>query len=147
MPILNYTTDVSCKKTAGELQGMLAAKGAQRVSVDYDADGNPAAVEFMITIHEAPVHFRLPCNVDGVQRALLRARLHHRKQSREHARNVAWRIVKNWCEAQLAIVESNQAEMAEVFLPYAIDSNGESMYALFKESKQKQLKAANGDLP
>ena len=38
MPILNYTTDVSCKKTAGELQGMLAAKGAQRVSVPSTFD-------------------------------------------------------------------------------------------------------------
>ena len=49
--------------------------------------------------------------------------------------------MKSWCEAQLAIVESNQAEMAEVFLPYAIDAKGETMYRLFKESKQKQLGA------
>jgi hypothetical protein len=144
MPILSYTTKVAPKRTASEIQGLLASKGAQRVSIDYDKQGEPTAVEFMIAIHEQPVHFRLPCNVDGVQRALLQSKLHHSRQTTEHARSVAWRIVKTWVEAQLAIVESNQAEMAEVFLPYAIDAQGESMYELFKESKQKQLGAGGG---
>jgi hypothetical protein len=141
MPILSYTTKVAPKRTALELQGLLATKGAERVSVYYDKAGEPVALEFVIRVQEEPVHFKLPCNVDGVQRALLRSKLHYSKQTKEHARSVAWRIVKTWVEAQLAVVDSNQADLAEVFLPYVIDSNGQTMYARFIESHQKQLSA------
>lgn len=144
MPILNYTTKVSASRTASEIQALLATKGAQRVSIDYDTQGDPFAVEFMILIHKQPVNFRLPCNVEGVLRCLLKGAVPKRMQNKQQAQRAAWRIVKNWIEAQMAMVEASQVELAEVFLPYAIDGKGESMYALFKESKQKQLSAGGG---
>ena len=58
MPILNYTTSVSASRTANELQGLLGDKRAKRVSVDYNNDGDPIAIEFMITLVEQPVWFR-----------------------------------------------------------------------------------------
>lgn len=141
MAILNYTTEVAPLKTALAVQTLLAQKGAQRVSVDYDKDGQPTAVEFVVSVHNQPVHFRLPCNVEGVRSALWKAKIERRYKTVEHARRVAWRIIKDWVEVQMAFVEAGQADMAEVFLPYAIDSQGETMYQLFKESKQKQLTA------
>lgn len=147
MPILNYTTEIQPIRTALEVQTILAQKGAQRVSVDYDAEGQPVAVEFMILVHKQPVHFRMPCNVNNVHSALYRQKIERKYKSEAHARRVAWRIIKDWVEVQMAFVEAGQAEMAEVFLPYAIDSNGETMYGLFKESKQKQLTSGNGHNP
>ena len=144
MPILNYTTEIQPKRSALEVQTLLAMKGVQRVSVDYDQEGQPTAVEFAITVHKQPVYFRMPCNVEGVFTALSKSKdknLLRKHRTREHARRVAWRIIKDWVEVQLAFVEAGQAEMAEVFLPYAIDSEGQTLYALFKESKQKQLTA------
>lgn len=70
MPILNYTTKVSATRTASEIQQLLARKGAKRVSIDYDPQGDPSAIEFMIEVHEQPVNFKLPCNVGGVQKAM-----------------------------------------------------------------------------
>jgi hypothetical protein len=143
MPILNYTTEIDGKRTALEIQGLLSLKGAQRVSVDYDTQGEPIAIEFMISVHSQPVWFRLPCNVAGVHKALQNQKIERRYKSEPQARRVAWRIIKDWIEAQLAIVEANQAEVAEVFLPYVIDREGQTMYARFKESQQKQLSAGN----
>jgi hypothetical protein len=141
MPILNYTTSVSASRTANELQGLLGDKGAKRVSVDYNNDGDPIAIEFMITLVEQPVWFRLPCNVEGVHQALLKqgTKIDRKYRTWPQAQRVAWRIVKDWVEAQLAIVEARQAEMVEVFLPYVIDRDGQSMFQRFKEAQQKQL--------
>lgn len=141
MPILNYTTSVSATRTASDIQSTLANKGAKRVSVDYDPQGDPVAVEFMIEIHKQPVWFKLPCNVDGVYRAMTKDRsgVPRKLQNKPQAQRAAWRIVKNWIEVQLALVEANQVEMAEVFLPYVIDRDGQSMYSRFKETQQKQL--------
>ncbi len=142
MPILNYTTKVPASQTVLEIQNKLAHKNARRISVEYDNEHNPTSIDFEILVCEQPVRFRLPCNVDGVQRAMKRDRAAGR-DDRNRVRRVAWRIVKNWVDAQLAMIEANQVEMAEVFLPYAIDNRGETMFALFKESKQKQLTAGS----
>lgn len=90
----------------------------------------------MIEVHSQPVWFRLPCNVSGVYRALQNQKIERRYKSESHARRVAWRIVKDWIEAQLAIVEANQAEMAEVFLPYAIDGTGQTFFQAFLTQKK-----------
>jgi len=46
----------------------------------------------------------------------------------EHALKVSWRIIKDWVEAQMAIVEANLADVAEVFLAYAITKHGTTLY-------------------
>jgi len=139
MAILNYTTKIDANKTIGEIQRILAKGKAKQISVDYDDDENPSAIQFMIVYLEQPVYFRLPCNVDGVYRALCASKAPHSLRTTAQARRVAWRIIKDWTEAQLAIVEANQAEMTEVFLPYALDTSGQTFFQVFTESKQKQL--------
>jgi hypothetical protein len=52
---------------------------------------------------------------------------------------VAWRIVKDWIEAQMAIVEAGQAEMAEVFLPYAtIEDGTTTMFRAFQLVQERK---------
>jgi hypothetical protein len=144
MAILNYTTTIDSAKTASEVQTILAKGGAKSVAVDYD-DGMPSALTFTIIYLEQPINFRLPCNVDGVYKALCRSnKVPYSKRNTAQARRVAWRIIKDWVEAQLAIVESQQAQMTEVFLPYVVSENGQTMFQRFTESTQKQLTAGNG---
>lgn len=136
MAILNYTTQINAGKSVAEIQRLLARKGAQQIAVDYE-NGNPSALNFQITFNEQPVFFRLPCNVEGVYRSLCNTKgVPHAKQTREQARRVAWRIIKDWVEAQLAIVESRQAEMTEVFLPYALDNRGNTFFHSFTEQRK-----------
>jgi hypothetical protein len=139
MAILNYTTQIDFNKTVGEIYAILAKAKVQQISTDYE-NGQPAAVKFMLTYFEQPIYFRLPCNVDGVYKALCRApKVPYRLQTKEQARRVAWRIIKDWVEAQLAIVEAQQAEMVEVFLPYALDNTGRTAFQGFTENHQKLL--------
>lgn len=141
MPLLNYTTTVDAAKSAAEVQTILAKAGANQVAIDYDKNGSPDALTFTIVYLERPVAFRLPCNVEGVYSHISRYRsgVPRAKQTREQARRIAWRIIKDWTEAQLAIVQCKQAELPEVFLPYIVDRSGRTMFARFTESHQKQL--------
>lgn len=140
MAIKNYTTQVNMHRTVAEIQGILGQKGAKLVSVEYGDDGNPAAVKFGLLINGTPIPFRLPCNIDGVYRALQRERSKSYRYSnqnvdRERAPHVAWRIVKNWVEAQMALVEAEQAQLAEVFLPYHVADNGTTLFQHFIETR------------
>jgi hypothetical protein len=144
MPILNYTTSIEAIKTAGEIQGLLAAKGAACISIAYQS-GEPTALQFVISVKGYEINFRLPCNIDGVHSAMKRDRkCPPRFQSREQAKKVAWRIVKDWVEAQLAIIESGQAEMAEVFLPYAVlPETGQTLFQRITSDPSRMLGAGS----
>jgi hypothetical protein len=50
------------------------------------------------------------------------------KCTEAQAKRVAWRIVKDWVAAQMAIVDAQLADVAEVFLPYAITRTGLTVY-------------------
>lgn len=39
----------------------------------------------------------------------------------------AWRIVKDWVEAQMALVETRMVTTQEVFLPYAVMRDGRTL--------------------
>lgn len=120
MPILNYTTSINVEKTIGEIQAKLANSGAQAVMSEYDTDQVLVAVSFRMVCGGVMVSFRLPAQIDRIY-ILLQSdnTVPKRLKTREQSARVAWRIIKNWIEAQLAIVEAEQAEMVEVFLPYA----------------------------
>jgi hypothetical protein len=143
MPILNYTTSVEAAKSIGEITSILSRFGARSIITDYDDNGNVSGIGFVILIEGSPLSIRLPCNVEGVYDALRAAKgVPNRSKTRLQARRVAWRILKDWLEAQLALYQIGQAEMAQVLMPYAIDSEGRTAYQMFKEGHMKQLAAA-----
>ena len=129
MAILNYTTSITTEKTAAEIQKKLAQAGAQAVLCEYDEDAVMCAMSFRIHTRHGPISFRLPANTQGVLRRLESdPKVPRRLRCQEQAARVAWRILKDWIEAQLAIVDAEMASMAEVFLPYAQDSSGQTVY-------------------
>ena len=129
MPILNYTTTIDAFKTLGEIQKILVRSGARSINVDYDDDGNPSAVTFLIDINGTWINFRLPSNWHGVKRRIDRdPNIRRGLKTDEQAIRVSWRITKDWIEAQMAIIDAELAELAEVFLPYAVRADGQTFY-------------------
>lgn len=140
MAILNYTTKIPSDKTVGEIQSLLGKKGVKSVSIDY-AKARPNAVLFVLEVGQNNVQFRLPCNVEGVLKAMQNDRKIPRSaKTFEQAERTAWRIIKDWVEAQMAIIEAGQAVMEEVFLPYAVmPSTNQTFFQTFSENSQKLL--------
>ncbi len=139
MPILNYTTSIAVEKTVGQIQAMLAAAGARSILMEYGPDAILSAVSFIIHYKEVAVSFRLPTQIDPLYVILQNdGNVPRRLKSREQAARVAWRIIKDWVEAQLAIVEAEQVEMVEVFLPFA--QNPENGETIFKQLARRDFK-------
>ena len=132
MPILNYTTSIAVEKTVGQIQMALAEAGAASILVEYDNDRILSSVSFRIPYNGSLVSFRLPAQLDPIYVILQNDdRVPRKLKAREQAARVAWRIIKNWVEAQLAIVEAEQVEMVEVFLPF--DQNPKTGETVFKQ--------------
>ena len=139
MPILNYTTSIKAEKTLGEIQAMLGRAGAQAVMCEYD-DGVVCALSFRIEHNSHPISFRMPANINNIYVILQRdSNVPRKLRTMDQAARVAWRVIKVWIEAQLALIEAEQAEMIQVFLPYAQDATGETLYSALASSQFKQL--------
>lgn len=140
MAVLNYTTQIAVTKTVGEMQHMLGQAGASRIAVDYEA-GSPSALSFMLATPHGPRHFTLPVNVDAMHRLLvaedkagkIRSGARAARSSREQAERVAWRILKDWLAAQLALVATEMVGMDQVMLPYLqVESSGLTLYEAYR---------------
>lgn len=103
MPILNYTTKIDVFSTLGEIQRILVSNGAKKILQDYDDGGRVIAVQFLIDTPSGQRAVRLPANVDAVFRVLQQQNV---KCDYAKAERVAWRIVKDWLQAQMAILEA-----------------------------------------
>lgn len=125
MPLLNYTTKVSVDKTITDIQKILAKAGVSRIMHDYDTLGKPIALTFQILLEGQPINFRLPVDWQSTQQVLKNDRVRY---DDDHARRVAWRVTKDWVEAQMALLATKSVTLPQLFLPYAIDSNGITLY-------------------
>lgn len=132
MPLLNYTTKVDVYTTLGAIQGQLVKHGAKKIMQDYDDKGRISALTFLIDTPVGMRGIRLPANVDKVLNVL-----HHQKVKcdREQAERVAWRIVKDWVEAQMAILESEMVQMDEIFLPYMVNNDGKTFFEAYRNNR------------
>jgi hypothetical protein len=143
--ILNYTTSVDAGKTAMECISVLLRHGATNVAISAGEDRSPDGLEFVITTPWGPRQFSLPVNIGGTEKALRLAWREHRIEprftTREQARRVAWRIVKDWLEAQLALIEAMQVDLLQVMLPYLKVAPGKTLYAAYMESELRELEA------
>lgn len=132
MPIKNYTTKVPAVQTVGEIQGILAAHGARRVMMDYGDNGSVTAVTFGLESNGFLRGFRLEANPQGVMRVMQKERT---KCDLEQAERIAWRNVKDWIAAQVALVETEQATMDELFLPKLVGKNEKTLYQTFQNGQ------------
>lgn len=130
MGILNYTTKVPVDRTLSEITSILVKAKAEAIQTEYDG-GAIKTIAFRLNTAQGVIYYKLPANVGGVQRAMVRDKIKHSDMAAQSAR-VAWRIVKDWVEAQMAIVDANMAEVAQVFLPYAVTHTGKTVYERFK---------------
>lgn len=129
--IANYSTTIRVDKTAGEVQRMLAQAGARAVMTEYDDEHNLVSLAFQIPRPDgSSLGYRLPIRADAVLRVMRKDGLAGRFLTMEHARRVAWRIVKDWLRAQFALLAAELADLEEIFLPYQLTRAGETIYEI-----------------
>ena len=134
MPIKNYTTKIAAERTVAELSQLLARKGASEIMTSFSEDGKPVALKWRIRSKHGPLSFSMPVRVDAVYEVMTRQRVMptDARVRREQAYRTAWRIIKDWIEAQLALLETEMVDFEEVFMPYIL-SGGETLYQAMSE--------------
>ena len=135
MPLLNYTTQVPAAKTVHEIMGNLVSHGASAILLNYDEQGQIESLSFNVRTPKGEVSIRLPIDPEAVLKVLSKGNVPRRYRTREQAVRIAWRIVKDWIEAQMAILETEMVKMEQIFLPYIITPSGHTLYEYIAERR------------
>lgn len=145
MALLNYTTEVAVTKTMGEIHGFLVQAGARSISTEYDGTGSPVGITFTVETGYGLRTFVLPAQIGEVARVLREQRIAPRFQTPEQAERVGWRILKDWVEAQLALIKVGMATLDQVMLPYMRGDSGQTVYEIFRDRQLALPQAVSKD--
>ena len=133
MALLNYTTTVDAIKTAGEIEVILIKGGAKAI-ID---NGKVISIKFIVDSPIGTIPIELPVQIAAVAEILRQQKKNNPriKTSLDQAERTAWRCLKDWVEAQMALIEIGMVSIDQVFLPYVINKEGKTLYAYAKEHR------------
>lgn len=142
MFLKNYTSNVPVSQTIYRIEQVLIRCGVVGIMKEYTGtDGEIAAITFQIEAPTGKITIRLPADKNKALDALwldyadgdkLNAKgdalegWYSRKKKRradfaEQAARTAWKIVQDWVEVQMSMIQMRQADTLQVFLPYVFD--------------------------
>jgi hypothetical protein len=158
MFLKNYTSNVPVSETVHRIEKVLIRCGVAGIAKEYVGTcGKIAALTFKLEAPSGPIAIRIPVDVDKALDALWldyadgdklssdgnsivwSSRKKKRKQDFvEQAERTAWKIMQDWIEVQLSMIQMRQAEALQVFLPYVHDGK-RTFYQSLVESGSKGL--------
>lgn len=142
MFLKNYTSDVPVSQTIYRIEQVLIRCGVSGIMKEYrGTNGEISAITFQIkTGDEPPITVRLPANKekaldalwmdyagdekltnDGTALEWNRKKKKVKSDFADQAERTAWKIVQDWVEVQMSMIQMKQADHREVFLPYIWD--------------------------
>jgi hypothetical protein len=136
MPLKNRTSQG--KNTFDKISRILAENGAKKVMFDYSNDGKMEAISFAIEIEGQLSGFKLPAMVENVTEIMFGGEDRHGNKKkvtdaqREQAYKTAWANVRDWIDAQVAMITTKQVKIEQVFLPYMVMKDGNTLYENMK---------------
>lgn len=154
----NYTSDVPVSVTVGRIENVLIRCGVSAIAKEYTGvNGEIAALTFKIQLDGSPAWpIRFPVNKEQALQALWLnyadgeeladngnsikwggpsgKKKKTRHDFRQQAERTAWKIMQDWIECQMSMIQMKQADFREVFLPYLWDG---------KQTYYKSIEAAH----
>jgi len=140
--VKNYTSLVDVSKSVQHIESRLVKQGAKNIFKHYNDKKKLEGIAFIIAVDGKDVPYRMPAKVDQVERilrtAITRPRPETMKRVADQAERTAWKLVSDWVEINLSLIELGQAEFMEVFLPYVYDHGKNQTF--FESMKQDGFK-------
>lgn len=141
MNIRNYTSSVPVINSINFIEHRLSTAGASHIAKFYEGN-RPVGMIFQIIQNNIPLTFKLPAKSESVFNVLYNAVKRPRPSTKETIRmqsdRTAWKILSDWVDIQVTMIQLEQAEFAEVFLPYFYDQK--SNKTLFEKVIANEIK-------
>ena len=122
----------------------LRREQSSQIITEFGPTGQPVGLKWRVESAHGPPGFALPINVGAVFKVLTAQRVlaTNPESRRQQEERTAWRIVKEWVEAQMALIETEMVDMEEVFLPYMLTGD-RTVYAVLSEGNFRALQSGD----
>ncbi len=137
MAILNYTTTVDAFKTVSEIEYNLMKHKAKSIMKEYNGE-QIVALSFLIDTGRQQIPVKLPVKINECYEILKREKKNgsrNVKATMDQAERTAWRILKDWVAAQMALLDIEMVKFEEIFLPYIVDTSGRTMFERLEQQQ------------
>ena len=140
----NYTSSVPVLDSISRIEFRLSQAGATHIGKTY-VDQKPVGIMFQIDVNGMPMSFKLPAKPDKVFEYMIKQKKQGfkdnvRETTRLQADRTAWKILSDWVEIQISLIELDQAEPMEVFMQYLYDGKKDkTLYEIAKGDGFKML--------
>lgn len=158
MFLKNYTSKVPVSQTIYRIEQVLIRCGASGIMKEYKGtNGEISAIAFQIESPSGKITIRLPADKEKALDALwmdyvgddklapdgksIHWNSYKKKRKAdfaEQADKTAWKIIQDWVEVQMSMIQLKQAETLQVFLPYVYDGQ-QTYYQALQASNFKGL--------
>ena len=147
MAVRNYTTEISVEKTVMEIERILIKFGAGGIYKDYQGS-KLSGIMFYLVKDNQKIPFKIPMSIEKTRTIIVKAvnegklpkKFLQEPLRSEQGERVAWRIIKDWIDSQLSLLEMEFADAVEILLPYAYNVvEQKTMYQKFIEKKEEYL--------
>ena len=139
----NYTSEVPVERTVSRIEAVLMKAGADGITKTY-REGELFSIGFTIpgATKGSSMTVRMPARVDAVERVLTgevrRPSKATKERVRRQAARTAWKLMQDWIEVQVSLIELQQVDVVQVFLPYLHDGQ-QTFYENIKAGSYKAL--------
>lgn len=150
MFLKNYTSDVPVSKTIARIEQVLIRCGVTGIMKEYGLNQKVVAITFRVKEHGIEQMIRLPADEEKALEALwldyigddllpngdLKWDCRKKKKRNDftdQAARTAWKIIQDWVEVQMSMIQLKQADTLQVFMPYLYDGK-RTYYQALKES-------------
>jgi len=151
--VRNFTTKINTDKTIMEIEQILLKFGAQGIYKEY-VGSRISGLIFMLVRGGQKIPFKIPMSIEKSRTVVVKAVKDGRLPQRfmqeplrtDQGERVAWRIIKDWIDSQLSLMEMELADPIEILLPYAYNMiDKKTMYQKFMEHKEDFIAIENQD--
>jgi hypothetical protein len=122
--------------SGNHIEDRLVKQGAKNILKIYENE-KLTGIAFIIDMGGKEMPFRLPARVERVEKRLREQVSRPRKETlsriSDQASRTAWKLLSDWVDIQMSLIELDQVEFIEVFMPYLYDFN--KKITLFEKMK------------
>lgn len=142
MKLKNYTSETPAENSVMRIERQLISIGASDISKSYK-EGKLGAIKFLIIINGSTVVFDLKARVSKVYDVLWSEIKRPQPGTKERimlqAERTAWKLLADWVDVQASMIYLEQGDTLQMFLPYAMVNNNETVYDKITQGGLKLL--------
>ena len=138
---------IPAEQAAAEIMSILVKKGATDILTHHGPAGMATGLKWRMETANGTMGFSLPINTDAVFEILTRDPLMKTNPAArmQQANRTAWRTIKEWILAQMALIDTEMVTVEDVFLPYMITGK-QALYQVLSNGDLKMLPGADMDM-